>query len=299
MAYVLAKSLQEIERTLVQGGEELLVMGGGTDLMVRAREAVARREVLDVTRVPDLRRIEQFNGTLRIGAAVTYEELRASPLIREHCPVLVQVSDRFASPQIRNVATVGGNVANASPAGDALAALWALEARVHALMPTGTVEFPIHEVVVGPGKLGLPRSSVITEFAVELPEGATGASFYKLVNRAYPEHPMAISVVSVTAIVGLASSRRIRWARIVLGAVASTPVRARQAEASLADQAISDSLLLQAATAAVEAASPIDDIRATRAYRLAVIPELTRKVLSDAIARARRASLGRLSRRSH
>src|SRR5262245_27727730 len=189
MTYRVARSLAEVGAVLAEGRSDLLVMSGGTDLQVRARDAAGRRPVLDVARVAELRRIERDGPDLVLGAAVTYAECHTDPRIRAAAPLLACVAERFASPQIREVATLGGNVANASPAGDGVAALWALDARVEALTATGPVTWPIERVVTGPGRLGLPARSVLTGFRFPLPLPGEGQGFYKLVNRAWPEHP--------------------------------------------------------------------------------------------------------------
>src|SRR5262249_57772026 len=118
-----------------------------------------------------------------------YSECLAQPVVARACPLLVRVAERFASPQVRNVATLGGNVANASPAGDGVAALWALDARVDALTPAGPVSRPIADVVRGPARLDLPGGSLLTGFRLPVTAPGEGAAFYKLVNRAWPEHP--------------------------------------------------------------------------------------------------------------
>src|SRR5262249_60203294 len=140
------------------------------------------------------------------------------------------VAGRFASPQVRNVATVGGNGATGSPAGAGVAALWALDARVAALTPAGPVSRPIADVVRGPGRLDLPGGSLLTGFRLPVTAPGEGAAFYKLVNRAWPEHPMAISVASVAARLRLDASGCVALARIVLGAVAPAPGRDAEAE---------------------------------------------------------------------
>src|SRR5262249_59658120 len=146
-------------------------------------------------------------------------------------PLLTGAAERFAAPAIRNVATLGGNVANASPAGDGVAALWALEARVEAITPAGVVVRPLDEVVLGPGRLALPPGSVLTAFRVPVCARGEGQAFAKLVNRAWPEHPMAISVASVAARLRLDPAGRATLARVGARAGAPTPARAPGPEA--------------------------------------------------------------------
>jgi CO/xanthine dehydrogenase FAD-binding subunit len=288
VSYRWARSLAEIEAVLASG-EAPLVVAGGTDVMVRDRSAITTRAVLDVARVAELRRIALEDDTLVLGAAVTYAECLADPVIRRACPLLGRVAERFASPQIRNVATLGGNVANASPAGDGLVALWALDTVVEAVTPTGWVRRPIQELVVAPGRLDLPGSGVLTILRVPAAVPGEGTAFYKLVNRAWPEHPMAISVASVAARLRLDPGGRLGLVRVVLGAVAPTPVRAAAAEALLGGQVPTPARVAAAAAAAQAAAQPITDVRATAGYRREVLPGLVTAALEAAGEAARRA----------
>jgi CO/xanthine dehydrogenase FAD-binding subunit len=255
--------------------------------MVRSRERLERASILDVADVPELRRVTLENGVLVLGAAVTYADCLADPLIRRAAPLLADVAARFASPPIRAVATLGGNVANASPAGDGLAALWALDTRVEALTPGGWLTRSIEDVVAGPGRLALPPASVLTAFRVPARVPGEGAAFYKLVNRAWPEHPMAIAVASVAARLRLDTDGRLGLIRLALGAVAPTPVRAVEAEALLAGATPTAERLEAAARAVAATARPIDDVRASAEYRRAVLPALARAALAGALAAAR------------
>ena len=135
--YYIPRTFGEAQALLRTAPPGLLVLAGGTDLMVREGAAVRDRPVLDVTRVGELARVSLEGDTLVLGAGVTYARCLAEPAIRRAAPLLVEVAQRFASPPIRNVATLGGNVANASPAGDGVAALWALDAEVEAWTPDG------------------------------------------------------------------------------------------------------------------------------------------------------------------
>ncbi|HEV8311267.1 MAG TPA: FAD binding domain-containing protein [Methylomirabilota bacterium] len=289
MSYQRARSLAEIEAAVVRAKAGLTIFAGGTDLMVRARERVRIGPVLDVGEVAEFRRVAVEGDELVLGAGVTYADCLADPLIRRWAPLLTQVAERFASPPIRNVATLGGNVANASPAADGVAALWALDARIEALTPDGPRSSPIEAVVLGPGRLGLPPGSVLTAFRVPGRAGAEGTGFYKLTNRAWPEHPMAISVASVAARLRLDAAGRIALARLVLGAVAPTPVRAARAEAALLGQVPTPARIGAAAGAAAEAACPISDLRASVEYRREVLPALALAALETAVETCGRA----------
>ena len=283
MSYQVARTLAEVASALAGSPPDLLVLAGGTDVQVRTRDAVRRRPVLDVARVTELRRIDRDGADLVLGAAITYAQCLADPRIRQAAPLLTRVAERFASPQIRAVATLGGNVANASPAGDGVAALWALDTRVDALTPDGLVTWPIARVVVGPGRLGLPAGSVLTAFRLPVRVAGEGQGFYKLVNRAWPEHPMAIAVASAAVRLALDGAGRVRFARVVLGAVAPTPVRAGAAEAAILGGVPGPEVVDAAARAAAATAQPISDVRAGAAYRQDVLPAVVRMAIETAL----------------
>ena len=284
--YHIPRTLGEAQALLRPAPPGLLVLAGGTDLMVRESAAVRDRPVLDVTRVGELARVSLEGDTLVLGAGVTYARCLAEPAIRRAAPLLVEVAQRFASPPIRNVATLGGNVANASPAGDGVAALWALDAEVEAWTPDGACRRALAQLVTGPGRVALPAGNLLTAFLIPVPAAGEGAAFYKLVNRAWPEHPMAISVASVVVRLRLDARGRVGMARVVLGAVAPTPVRAPAAEGALVGEVPTAERVAQAAALVVEAARPIDDVRASADYRRAVLPAVARVALERAVARA-------------
>jgi len=285
-AYHAPRTVDEAHRVIRAAPPGLLVLAGGTDLLVRAREAVRDRPVLDVTRVAELARIAREGDTLILGAAVTYTTCLTEPVIRWAAPLLVEVAARFASPPIRNVATLGGNIANASPAGDGVAALWALDAEVDAWTAGGAHRLAIAQVVTGPGRLGLPAGSVLATVRIPVAVPGEGQAFYKLVNRAWPEHPMAISVASVAVRLRLDGGGTVALARIVLGAVAPTPVRAPAAEAMLVGEVPTPERVTVAAARVTDAARPIDDDRASADYRRAVLPAIARVALERAVERA-------------
>jgi CO/xanthine dehydrogenase FAD-binding subunit len=286
--YQIARTIADVERAVAgRPADGWLVFAGGTDLMVRARARVAEAPVLDVSEVAELRGIAVEGEHIVLGAGVTYTDCLTDSVIRRHVPLLTRVAERFASPAIRNVATLGGNVANASPAGDGIAALWALEARVEAITPAGVVVRSLDEVVVGPGRLALPPGSVLTAIRIPVSARGEGQAFAKLVNRAWPEHPMAISVASVAARLRLDPAGRATLARVVLGAVAPTPVRAPSAEAALEGHVVSAERLADAARCAPEAARPIDDGRAAADYRRDVLSPLVMAALTAALGAAR------------
>lgn len=304
--YVLAKSLREALEFLYGEPKRITILAGGTDLMVSSRDLIQGRSeltqwttdngqqtnpILDISRVPEMRKIRLENGgtvpLLSIGSAVTYRDAILSPLTRRYCSALVEASQRTGSIQIQNVGTLGGNVVNASPAGDALLALVALDAKVEIAYGLEQYRKEIKAFFKGPKKADLPQNHLVIRFIIPVGERYVGSSFYKLVNRASNQHGLAISVVSAAAVVKLSKDKsHVEWARLALGAVAPTPVCARQSEEILNGQPVSRDLIKEAAMAAVQVVTPIDDVRATAAYRREVLPAIVENVLVGAIRKA-------------
>ena len=297
MTHLVAGSLDEARRALAReltAGGSPVVMAGGTDLLVRGHHLLRDHPVVDVSRVAELTGVEVHGGGLRLGAAVTYGDCLADERIRRASPLLAEVARRFASPAIRAVATLGGNVVNASPAADGVVALWALEAEVEVAGPHQDESAPTPEpapavrplasVVRGPGQVDLPPGGLVVALRVPVAEPGERAGFYKLVNRAWPEHPMAIAVASAAVRLRLDRDGRVERAWVALGAVAPTPVRAEAVEAALVGRRPDGAVVEAAARAATGLALPIDDVRATAGYRRSVAAAVVRQALDAALS---------------
>jgi CO/xanthine dehydrogenase FAD-binding subunit len=288
--YVHAKSLREALRFLYTKPEKVTILAGGTDLMVFNRDLVQGKDlsvpqyILDVSKVAEMRKIQMESHQLRIGSAVPYRDVILSRPLQRHCSALVEASQRTGSTQIRNMGTLGGNVVNASPAGDALTALVALDAEIEIAYGVEFYQRNMKTFLRGPKKTDLPINHLVTRIKIPIYDGYVGSSFYKLVNRASSQHGLAISVVSTAAVVRLSKDKTsLDWVRIALGAVAPTPVRALQSEEILRERPISIDLIKEAAAAAVQVVSAIDDVRATAAYRRVVVPAIVENTLINAI----------------
>ena len=260
-----------------------MVLAGGTDVMVEVNEsrlAVADdRTVLSVRRVPELRGWvhDPAAATLRLGAAVTYAELERPPLAAL-VPALAQAARTVGSPQIRNAATIGGNLATCSPAGDGLPVLAALDAVVEVRSATAGRDVPIAEFMVGVKRTALQPGELITAVTVPVLDGWQGYAKVGIRNA------MVIAIASAC----LAVDQPARSVRLALGSVAPTVVRAGGAESFVAGGAdwaagsISAADADRAGALAAAAASPIDDHRATAAYRRRAVEVLTRRLLQRA-----------------
>jgi CO/xanthine dehydrogenase FAD-binding subunit len=262
------------------------VLAGGTDLMPQANAGRVQpaRTLLNIRRVPGLDAIALDGAALLLGSLATIGRLQAHPLVRLHAPVLAEAADRFASQQIRNSATLGGNLCNASPAADMLPALLALDAELDlaSLAGDGKVSMrrlPIDGFFTGPGRTLRKATELLTAVRVPLAPSGRVTHFYKAGTRP----ALDISTIAIAFAARRDGEGRLHDVRLALGAVAPTPLRARRAEALLEGKAIDDALADAAAQAAADEARPIDDVRASAWYRKELVHNMVRRMLDDAI----------------
>jgi CO/xanthine dehydrogenase FAD-binding subunit len=274
-----ASTLDELLRLLAETGGR--VIAGGTDVLVQAQRGTFPASVLvDASRVRELRFISQDGETIRIGALTTYADMLASPLLRDAAPALVMAAATVGAPQTRARGTLGGNIANASPAGDTLPPLLTLDAAVCLVKPGGERVLPLADVLRGPRQTCLESGEIIHSVAFRRPPERTGAAFLKLGNR----QGMAIAVVNVAAWLALDSDGCIETAQVALGAVAPTPVRSPHAEAILRGQPPSEEVFQAAARAVLYDIAPISDVRGSADYRRKAAARLTARALGLAAA---------------
>lgn len=269
------KTVEEaLELLAATGGRPI---AGGTDLIVFMQEGKIRPQVLiDLSRLDELRYIQEEDGLIRIGPLTTHAELARSPLLRERGEVLAQAAAVVGAPQIRNRGTIGGNIATASPAGDTIPALMALGAQVKLRSMGGQREVPLQDLFTGPGQTVIRGDELITEVAFPLPGDSARGAFLKLRKR----NALAIAVVSAAVTVTLTDGV-ISEAHIALGAVAPTVIRASAAEQVLRGREPSAELLAQAGELAAAASRPITDIRGSAAYRREMVKVLVRRGLAQ------------------
>ncbi len=259
------------------------VLAGGTDVLPRLRRGLLNEACLiDISRVADLRYIRQVDGHIEIGALTTLAELLHSPLIQREALALSQAAATVGCPQTRNRGTIGGNLANASPAADSAPSLLTLDANVHLASSKTERVIRLCDFFVGPGKTCLASGEYIHHVTVAGPTGKWGASFQKLGKRS----GMAISVASAAAYLEVDPDGRLQAARLAFGSVAPCPVRGPHAEEMLLGNAPSPQLFQQAGRAALADVSPIGDIRASREYRMHVVPILAQRALMSALQQA-------------
>jgi aerobic carbon-monoxide dehydrogenase medium subunit len=281
------ESLTEAVDLAARFGADGRFLAGGTDLIVQIeRGRVAPRHVIGLGRVPGLTGIE-VNGRITLGARVTHRAIERTPALGGSLRCLVEGAEVIGGHQVRNVATVGGNLVNASPAADLVPCLLVLDATVALLGPGGERELPVERFLLGPNRTARRPDELVTRVGLPaLPAGAATA-FLKAGRR----RAMEISVVCVAARLVLDESReRCRQARIALGAVAPTAVRAHAAERLLEGQPVGGEAFRRAAEAAQEACRPIDDVRASAPFRQHLVGVLVRRALERCVGRARRAA---------
>jgi aerobic carbon-monoxide dehydrogenase medium subunit len=281
------ESLPDAVALAARFGEEASFLAGGTDLMVQIeRGRVAPRHVVGLHRVPGLAGIEA-NGRIALGARVTHRAIERAPALGGALRCLIEGAEVIGGHQVRNVATVGGNLANASPAADLVPCLLALDGMVRLVGPGGERELPVERFLLGPNRTARRPDELLTLVSLPALPAHSSSAFLKAGRR----RAMEISVVCVAARLTLdASGERCLEARIALGAVAPTTVRAREAERTLEERPVGGEAFARAAAAAQEACRPIDDVRASAAFRRHLVGVLVRRALDRCVERARRAT---------
>ncbi|HEY7493699.1 MAG TPA: FAD binding domain-containing protein [Candidatus Tectomicrobia bacterium] len=283
-AYREAQTVQEAV-DMLRHEEGARIVAGATDVLIRWRQGAWKpRYVLNIKRIPGLDAISYSPDTgLSLGTLVTIRTLERHPLIQAHYPALAQAATTFAGVQIRNLATIGGNVCNASPAGDTLPALLAYGAECRLVGPAGERLLPLEQFFLGPGQTALQPAELLVALRLPPLPPHSGGLYIKH----SPRSTMDIATVGVASVVSLAAPHGVcQEVKISLGAVAPIVVRAVAAEALLRGQPVDTERLQQAAHAAVQAARPIDDIRGTAAHRRRVIAPLVQRTLQYAVQMA-------------
>ena len=278
MDYFEPKSVSEALSVLAKHGAEAKVIAGGTDVMVDIKYKEEPGCLVNIKKIPGLTGIQENGGSLRIGALATIRELESSTILREKLPVLWEALHQFASLQIRNTATIGGNICRASPSGETLAPLLVLEATAKCAFSDGEKNQPFMTFFQGPGKSVLGAKGLLTEIDVPYPAAGSKSVYLKHAVRGAMDIAMVGVAVLITAD---AVKNNMQDVRIGLGAVAPTPVRASKTEALLRGKPLTASLLKEAAAMAASESSPISDQRSSAEYRRWIVEALTRRGLEQ------------------
>jgi carbon-monoxide dehydrogenase medium subunit len=276
--YVVASSAAEVARLLQRHGDSARLLSGGTDLFVKMRDGVLRpRVVVDIKHLAGMQDVAFDEGDgLTIGAAVTMNDLATHPAVRAHYPLLAEGANAVATYQVRNRATIGGNLCNCSPCADTAPALLVLRGRMVLHGPGGTRELQAADFFRGPGLSALGADEFLEEIRVPIPPPNTRGTYLKLGRNRGGD----LALVSV-AVLGFPTTDTPSGYlfRVALGSVAPTPIRVPGAEEVLATNAPGEEAFALAAEQAMKAAAPIDDVRASARYRSAMVSNLTLRAL--------------------
>jgi CO/xanthine dehydrogenase FAD-binding subunit len=276
--YILPRSLKEALDFLGDHGSQTSIIAGGTDLMIAARNGdVASRYVVDVSRLEEMRTIAVTDGTLSIGAAVTYTEIVNSPQIAQWAPILAQAAGYVGSVQIRNVGTLGGNVANASPAADSVPPLLVHRARVQIRSASSERSEPLEEVIIGPYRTTLKPGEVITRFILEPLGDEYRWNFQRIARR----RALSVARMNAAVIGRLDSSGVVEELRISVGSITPEPSRMTGAEDHLKGK-VPDPLLIQEAAEKVSLEMVRrSGVRASTEYKRPAVEGLVVKALTE------------------
>lgn len=271
-----ADSVEQAVELAGKLGAGAFFVAGGTDLMIQtARGRKTPHHLIDISRIASLANIRLDGHDVSIGAVVTHKSVERHPFLRERFAALPEAARVVGGHQVRNIATVGGNIANASPAADVAIALLALGATLDVAGPHGTRQASIDGFFLGPGKTARADDEIVCAINVSLTPHSASA-FLKAGRR----KAMEISVVCVAASLTLDPAHGIcAAARIALGAVAPTPLRACKAESHLIGREISPDTFRLVGEIAAQECSPLDDVRASAAYRRILVSALVPRAL--------------------
>ncbi len=280
-SYERVSDLAQALALLSELGPAGVPLAGATDLMPDIRQGrYSDATLVDVSRLDELKAVRVTDDQVYVGSLVTAAELGRSAEVERILPILVAAARSLGSPQIRARATVGGNVVNASPAADMALALMAMGAVVETAALGGPRSLPLEEFVAGPGLTRLVPGELVTGFRVS-PVAGTRQVYLKVGLR----RALACAVVSVAVAADVRDGgRRCAEARIVLGSVAPTWLRVREAEVVLTEGDVDAALIARAARLAAAACSPIDDVRATASYRRHLVRVYVARALETVFA---------------
>ncbi len=267
---------------LKKNGERAKVLAGGQSLIPLLKLRLASPEILvDIGRIPGMATIEEGAGGLRIGALARHRDFEHSNAIRERYPLLGDVPKVLGDPEVRNLGTIGGSLAHADPAGDWGTALLAFDAKIVADGPKGKRTIPTDGFFQDTFSTALDPAEILTEIRIPKPGPRSGGAYKKLKRKTGD-----FAIVSVAAQLQLDGSGAISAVRIGLGAVGSTPIRAKRAEAALLGKKPGDAAFEEAGKLAAQESHPSSDLHGSEGYKRAMVQVLTKRALQTAVERA-------------
>ena len=280
--YLRPKSIPEAVSLLQQHGDEAKILSGGQSLIPMMKLRLARPGyIIDINRISGLDYIREEGEFLKIGGLTREAEIEASPVVRSKYPILIDTTRVIADPQVRNLATVGGNLAHGDPANDHPATMVALGASVVATGAKGERVIPIEEFFVSLFTTALKQDEILTEIRIPVPPPRSGGAYFKL-ERKVGDFATAAVAVHLT----LDGGGAVHKAGIGLTNVGPTPIKAKEAEEFLRGKKPDAATIAQAAQLAANASQPSSDLRGPAEYKKGLVKELTKRALSRAAERA-------------
>jgi carbon-monoxide dehydrogenase medium subunit len=280
--YLRPKTVPEAVAMLQQHGDEAKILSGGQSLIPMMKLRLARPGFLiDINRISGLSYVKEEGGYLKIGGLTREAELEASPLVRSKYPILLDTAHVIADPQVRNMATVGGNLAHGDPANDHPATMVALGAQVIATGPKGERVIPIEDFFVSLFATALQHEEILTEIRIPVPPARSGGAYFKLERKVGD-----FATVAVAAQLTLDEKGVCHKVGIGLTNVGPTPVKARKAEEFLRGKDSDESNIAQAAQLAADESTPSPDLRGPVEYKKGLVKELAKRALTRALGRA-------------
>jgi carbon-monoxide dehydrogenase medium subunit len=289
-AYETPASVEETLDILARYQGQARIIAGGTDLIIQLQECTCSAQCLvDVTRIPDLNRIERDGEWIVLGSNVTFRQVKESTLLQKEARVLVEAAATVGALQIQTVATLAGNIVNAMPAADGNVALTCLDAQAQIADSQGRIWHPLAELFLGPGQSAVdPTRQMLTSIRFPALKAGEGSAWERIGRR----RALVLPILNCGVSVALTEAMdRFEWARIALGPVAPVPFRARGAEAFLTGKpAVKDTFVQAAEMAAGESHPRSSLLRASKEYRTEVLKVLVRQGLARAVQQGREPS---------
>ena len=288
-------SLQEASRLIKENGPGGRFLAGGTDLVIAMKEkGLLPKYIVDLKRVPGLVGIRENNDdSITIGALTTMYAIETSPVIRRKYPFLAQSAAEVGSIQIRNRATVGGNMANATPSADVAPALIALNATAKIAGASSQKTVLLEEFFRGPGLTIMDADEILTEITIPKTAPQLVGEYIKF----SPRDMMDLAYVGIAVAYNLGSDKKCNGVRIVLGAVAPTPIRAKNSEVLLEGKVLTEELAAKVGDEAARESKPISDVRSSADYRRAMVGIMTKRAILNAAAGPAKSWVDRRDRR--
>ena len=280
--YFLPETISEAISLLQEHGDDAKILSGGQSLIPMMKIRLARPEyIVDINRIADLQYVKEEGGFLKIGGLTREADLEASTLIRSKYPIILDTAALIADPQVRNLATVGGNLAHGDPANDHPATMLALGAEIVATGQSGQRTISINDFFLSVFTTALEHGEILTEIRIPIPPAGSGGAYFKLERKVGD-----FATVGVAAQVTVDGAGVCRSAGIGLTNVGATPIKATRAESFLIGQTLDDQQIKQAAQLAAEDAQPSSDLRGPAEYKVSMVRELTKRALVRARERA-------------